>query len=251
MSNYDSLAMYYDVLTRDVDYSRIADFYELLFDKYGIHPGLMLDLACGTGTLTYLLAGRGYEMIGADMSDDMLSVAMAKSADYDVPIQPLFLRQDMRELDLYGTVSATVCALDGINYLQPEDLRKVFRRLSLFVEPGGIFIFDINSPKRLHEQDGQVFIDETDDIFCTWRAEYDKDNEACVYGFDVFVRDDNDLWERFSEEHTEYAHSCAFIQNELEKAGFGDVSFYGDFSLRPPEDGEERIVISAVNKRKD
>ena len=245
MSAYYSLAPFYDDLTQDVPYERFADFYELIFRRYGVQPRMLLDLACGTGTLTVLLARRGYEMIGADASEEMLSVAMDKAAGEDLAVLPLFLCQSMEDLDLYGTVNAAICSLDGINYVPAEALPEVFHKLHLFVEPGGVVIFDVNTPEKLRGLDGQVFLDETEDVYCVWRAEFDDGRGALIYGMDVFARLDDDTWERGAEEHIEYAHSPALLTQILTEQGFGEIAVFGELTDRPPKPGEQRIFVAA------
>lgn len=242
MSAYVPLAQRYDVLTRDVPYDRFADFYERLWEKYGIRPTVVLDLACGTGTLTAILAKRGYEMIAVDGSEEMLSEAQDKIYDPDIAVTPMLLCQDMTELDLYGTVNACVCSLDGINYLPPEELKNVFHRLRLFIEPGGVLIFDINTPEKLRAQDGEAFIDETDDVFCVWRAELE--GESLHYGIDLFLRDGK-KWTRSREEHTEYLHTTDRLVRELEKEGFTEIRLFGELREEEPAPGEQRIFIAA------
>ncbi len=245
MSAYESLAAYYDSLTGDVPYGRFADFYELIFRRYAVRPTLVLDLACGTGTLTWELARRGYEMIGVDASPDMLAEAMEKGGEADAPVAPIFLNQSMETLDLYGTVSAAVCSLDGVNYLPPESLGTVFERLRLFVEPGGLFIFDVNTPERLLALDGQVFLDETEDVYCVWRAELSEDGGALRYGMDVFSRTEDDRWERSFEEHTEYIHPVERLIEELTAHGFGEIRVFGELRDEPPRADEQRVFIAA------
>lgn len=245
MSAYEALAPHYDSLTGDVPYGRFADFYELIFQKYGARPTLVLDLACGTGTLTNELACRGYELIGVDASADMLAEAMEKAGESGAPIPPVFLNQTMEELDLYGTVSAAVCSLDGVNYLPPEDLSKVFERLRLFVEPGGLFIFDVNTPRKLRSMDGQVFLDETDDVYCVWRAELTGDGAALRYGMDLFSLTRDGLWERSFEEHTEYIHSLERLVDALESHGFGEIRTLAELRDEPPREDEQRIFVAA------
>ena len=195
MSAYTGLAPFYDSLTRDVDYGAFLRFYEQVFDAYGKRPASVLDLACGTGTLTCLMAEHGYEMIGVDASSDMLSIAMQKSCELPVEIRPLFLAQSMQKLDLYGTVEAAVCSLDCVNYLAHEDLDEMLRRLCLFVEPGGIFIFDVNSVEKLRSLNGQIFLDENEDVYCVWRADMDPSEDYLRYGMDLFCRE-GDIWTR-------------------------------------------------------
>ena len=249
MNQYERLAPFYDSLTQDVDYEDIADYYEDVFEKYGVKPKMLLDLACGTGTLTWLLAGRGYEMIGVDLSSEMLAEAMQKGGNEDVPIKPVFINQPLEELDLYGTVEAAVCCLDGINYIPEDKITEVFRRLNLFIEPGGVLIFDINSPKKLREMDGQMFIDETDDVYCVWRAEFDETENCCFYGMDIFVSDGDNKWDRLFEEHLEYLYEPKHLAKLLEMCGFKDIGIYGERSFDPPDENEERIYITARNTR--
>lgn len=238
MSCYASLAGYYDRLTGDVPYERFIEFYEAEFARDGGEFRLLLDLCCGTGTLTCELARRGYELIAVDASVDMLMQAREKSAELRCP--PLFLCQDAAELDLYGTVDAAVCSLDGMNYIAPEDLSEVFRRLHLFIRPGGLFIFDIRTPDWFRALDGDIFVDEKDDLLCLWRADFDVDMSAMIYGMDIFSRA-GALWERSSEEHIEYAHEPEMLRAALESAGFVDVRLCRDC----PQGDAGRLFIAA------
>ena len=239
MSCYRFLAPWYDKLTGDVPYTRFADFYEAEFRRNGGEFKLLLDLCCGTGTLTDVLSRRGYEMIAVDSSVEMLMEAQSKSAGLETP--PLFLCQDAAALDLYGTVDAAVCSLDGMNYIPPEDLPEVFRRLWLFVRPGGLMIFDIRTPEFLRSLDGDVFVDEQEDVLCLWRADFEEALPAIIYGMDIFSRQGR-LWQRESEEHVEYAHEPAALQALLEQTGFHDVC------LRPdcPQGDMGRLFITAI-----
>lgn len=239
MSCYRALAPWYDRLTGDVPYERFADFYEAAFRQTGGEFKLLLDLCCGTGTLTYELARRGYEMIAVDASVEMLMETQAKAAGLAVP--PLFLCQDAAALDLYGTVDAAVCSLDGMNYIPPETLPEVFHRLHLFVRPGGLLIFDIRTPDFLRSLDGDVFVDEQEDVLCLWRADFEETLPAIIYGMDIFSRE-GALWQRESEEHVEYAHEPATIQALLEQAGFHSVCLRSDC----PQGDMRRLFITAI-----
>ncbi len=241
MNCYAALAPWYDSLTGDVPYREIADFYESEFAADGGEFRLLLDLCCGTGSMTWELAGRGYEMIAADRSADMLMQAREKSRP--CAFMPLFLCQSAEELDLYGTVDAAVCCLDGMNYIPPADLREVFRRLHLFIRPGGLLLFDIRTPEFLRSLDGQVFVDEREDVLCLWRADYDAELGALVYGMDLFTRRGR-LWERSGEEHTEYAHEGAALRELLEEAGFADVRLRRD----GPQGDAGRLYLIAERK---
>lgn len=248
MSSYTALARFYDALTHDVPYNAIADFYEMLLRQNTDKVGTILDLACGTGTLTSLLAQRGYEMIGTDASADMLSVAAEKS--WGLTQRPLYLNQPMENLDLYGTVDAAVCSLDGINYVKPQYLAEVFRRVRLFLNPGGLFIFDIHTPDKLRNLNGEIFLDETEDVFCVWRAEFFEEEAACRYGMDIFARDGRQ-WSRSREEHIEYAYEPAELVMMLTDAGFHNIKMYGDLVDRPPAANDQRLFFCAQRPGND
>lgn len=244
MSAYNALAPFYDKLTQDVNYDAFVEFYEQVFASYEIAPKMVLDAACGTGTLTRLMADKGFEMIGVDQSFDMLSVAAEKMADMEANTRPLLLNQPLQELDLYGTVDAAICALDSINYIAPEDLRPIFERIHLFLEPGGVLVFDINTPAKLKNLDGEIFIDETEDVFCVWRAEYEERQKACFYGMDIFSRE-GDIWRREFEEHVEFLHEPEMLARLLEAIGFQGIKILGDCRLHEPGSGDERLFIAA------
>ena len=220
MISYGPLARFYDGLTGDVPYEAFAAYYRGLFASDGGEFHLLLDLCCGTGTLTVLLAKDGYEMIGADSSPDMLSVAREKAEEAGVNV--LFLCQSAGELDLYGTVDAAVSSLDSFNYLEPESLPEVLHRLYLFIRPGGLLIFDIRSKEWLQQLDGSTFVDEDDDVLCLWRADYEEEEDLIVYGMDLFSRSGM-LWERQREEHVEYAYEEEELVHLLTEAGFESV----------------------------
>ena len=241
MSCYGPLASWYDQLTGDVPYEQFANFYEAEFARAGGEFRLLLDLCCGTGTLTWLMAGRGYELIGADASVDMLMQAREKGLAVKTP--PLFLLQDAAELDLYGTVDGAYCSLDGMNYIPPEDLPQVFHRLYLFIRPGGLLIFDLRTPEWLRALDGEVFVDENEDMLCLWRADFDQDLNAVIYGMDIFSRV-GELWDRSGEEHIEYAHSPETISKLLSDSGFINIRLRRD----GPQGNSGRLFICAERK---
>jgi SAM-dependent methyltransferase len=242
MSSYASLAHFYDALTTDVPYVSMADYYENVFKRRNVPVKSILDLACGTGTLTRLLAERGYDMIGADASPDMLSEAAEKTSD--LVNRPLLLHQPMECLDLYGTVDAVICSLDGLNYARPDRICEILRRVRLFLEPGGVFIFDIHTPSKLESLDGEVFVDETKDVFVLWRAEFDRLTAACRYGMDIFVREGK-KWTRNREEHIEYAYEPAVLAKLLKDTGFEQIEICGDLTQEAPTEKDERLYISA------
>lgn len=247
MNCYEELAASYDSLTEDVEYRRRASFLQKLLGKSRIPVHTVLDLACGTGTMTCLLAEAGYEMIGVDQSEDMLAEAAGKQVSPG-KIPPIYLQQSMETLDLYGTVEAAVCCLDSLNYLTDvRALRRTLQRLHLFVAPGGVFLFDINTPEKLRGLDGQVFLDEGDDVYCVWRTEFNKRSRICTYGMDIFQRE-GALWRRSQEEHYEKAWEVEELTGFLREAGFWHIRTYGDCVLRAPREQEQRIYFTCIRE---
>ena len=246
--SYGPLAGCYDQLTYDVDYPRWADYIEKHFARRHIPGRTVLDLACGTGSLTRELARRGYEMIGVDRSPEMLAQAAEKNRGVS-PIEPIFLCQSMEKLDLYGTIDACVCCLDSVNYVtDPKKLERAFARVRLFLMPGGLFLFDVNTPEKLEGLDGQVFLDETEDTYCVRRAAWSRRGRTCSYFMDLFRREESGLWRREEELHRERAYTVPELTAMLERAGFADIRTYAAFRFRPPAPGEQRIFFTA---RKD
>ena len=249
MCCYENLAFSYDRLTNDVDYEATVDFYYAILEREGLKPRTAVDLACGTGSVTELLARRGLEVMAVDMSEDMLAVASQKTAE--MYPAPWYLCQPLQELRLPRAVDLAVCALDSLDYItDPEDCRKAIRRIYKYLNPGGIFIFDVNTPEKLRAMDGQVFLDEDDDVYCVWRGEFDDQTNICSYGMDLFQRR-GDLWERSFEEHCEYAYSREQLVSYLKEAGFTHIGVYADRLFEDPREGEQRIYIKArKGKRK-
>ena len=249
MAAYENLAFSYDRLTNDVDYEATVDFYYQILEREGLKPRTAADLACGTGSVTEILAKKGLQVIGVDMSEDMLTVASQKTAD--LYPAPWVICQALQDLRLPRAVDLAVCALDSLDYItNPEECRKAIRRIYKCLNPGGIFIFDVNTPEKLRAMDGQVFLDEDDDVYCVWRGEFDEETNICSYGMDLFQRT-GDLWERSFEEHCEYAYSQEQLTGYLKDAGFTHVEVYADRLFEEPREGEQRIYFKArKGKRK-
>lgn len=242
---YSFLAGSYDGLTRDVDYGGLADYLESWFSKARRPVRTVLDLACGTGTLTWLLAERGYETIGVDLSPEMLARAQEKAPKGFSGELPMFLNQPMDRLDLYDTVDACVCCLDSVNYvLKPQKLQRAFCRVHEALEPGGLFLFDADTPEKLESMDGQVFLDETEDEFCVWRGEYSAKRRICSFWMDIFRRR-GQAWERGGELHEEYAYTMDELEEYLKEAGFTGIKRYGELKRRAPRPGEQRVFFAA------
>ena len=249
MDAYHALAVSYDRLTNDVDYEATVDFYKEILKREGLHPRTAVDLACGTGSVTEILAKQGLDVIGVDLSEEMLTVAMEKVMDMERP--PRFICQPLQELFLPRGVDLAVCALDSLDYItDPADCARAIRRVYKALNPGGIFIFDVNTPEKLRAMDGQVFLDEDENVYCVWRGEFDPQTNICSYGMDLFQRR-GEVWERSFEEHREYAYSREQLTGYLKAAGFTHIEVYADRLFENPREGEQRIYFKArKGKRK-
>ena len=246
MTQYSSLAELYDRLTDNVPYEKYAAQIERLFRRYRQKPSLVLDLACGTGSLTALLAERGYEMIAADLSPDMLAVAREKCRDLAVP--PVFICQDMCELDLYGTVQAAVCCLDSVNYLTDRrQLKRAFSRVSLFLEQGGLFLFDVKTPAMFRTMDGLCSVDEDKGWFSAWRYGWDGRSSLCVHQVDLFF-EHGGTYLRQTEEHIQRAYQRSVLEQALHETGFALRGVYQGLSLRPAQEETGRLFFAAQKK---
>lgn len=239
MSAYGALAGSYDALMADGAYRRRAAFLERRLRKSPIPVETVLDLACGTGTIACLLAERGYEVLATDGSEEMLTQAAAKAAGLERP--PLFLRQAMPRLRLARPVDAVVSTLDSLNYLTAErDLRETFRRVRRWLKPGGLFLFDVNTPYKLRRMDGQLYMDETEDSVCVWRTFFSEKKQVCTYQVDLFRLRPDGAWDRSFEEHRERAWSEEVLRECLREAGFSALRLTGDLTDRPPKPDEDR-----------
>ena len=246
MSAYESLAACYDELTYDIPYEKTLTFFERLCAREHVQPHSVLDLACGTGSLSLLLARRGYRVIGADLSSDMLAEAEQKAQALPEN-RPFFICQPMQRLRLAEPVDAVICALDSLNYVtKPADCRKTFRRVYDALTPGGLFVFDINTPAKLRGLDGQVFLDETDDTYCVWRTEYCRG--LCTYYMDLFTLAEDGSWDRSFELHRQRGYSVEQLTQWLEEAGFTEIRTWGDGKLRRPVPGEDRVYFTCIRK---
>jgi len=243
MDAYHNLAFSYDRLTSDVDYDATVDFYFQILEREGLRPRTAVDLACGTGSVAAILAERGLRVTGVDLSEEMLTVAVSKTSHLEN--KPLFVCQPLQELRLPRGVDLAVCALDSLDYItNPADCQRAIARIYRALNPGGIFIFDVNTPEKLRAMDGQVFLDEDEDVYCVWRGEFDEEANICSYGMDLFQRS-GDLWRRSFEEHREYAYSQQQLTTYLKNAGFTHIEVYADRKFEAPAEGEQRIYFKA------
>lgn len=247
MSAYETLASAYDGLTSDIDYGKTLSFLEAILAQADRKPQSVVDLACGTGSMSLLLAKKGYQVIGVDISEEMLTQAACKAGELTENM-PWFIRQSMDKLRLPMEADAVFCLLDSLNYLtEPEKCRKTFGSVYKALASGGVFLFDINTPYKLRSLDGQVFLDENDESYCVWRADFDREENICYYGIDLF-RKKGKLWERSFEQHSEYAYEPEVLTRWLREAGFGEIRLYGDCRMEAPADTEQRIYFAAFKE---
>ena len=247
MDAYKALASSYDRLTNDVDYKALVDFYWEILRREKVSPRTAVDLACGTGSVAVLLAREGLQVTGVDMSEEMLTVASQKAVDMENP--PMFVCQSLQRLRLPRGVDLAVCALDSLDYiLDPQVCQEALHRIYKALNPGGCLIFDVNTPEKLRAMDGQIFLDEDEDVYCVWRGEFDEKTNICSYGMDLFQRVGS-VWHRSFEEHREYAYSQAQLTEMLRQARFTRIAVFGDGRLEAPREGEQRIYFKARKGR--
>lgn len=242
LESYTVLAQFYDQLTTDVPYLQWADYLQKQFSRHKISVHSITELGCGTGTLAAILAERGYQVTAVDLSPDMLSVAAEKCGNLGVQL----VCQDMSRLTLPEPSDAIICCLDSLNYVtRPSQVQRTFTQVWNALKPGGVFIFDVKTPFALEGADGQVYIDENDDIYCVWRGEYDKRRRICGYGIDLFVLQEDGSWYRDGEYHEEYAYTMDELNSWLTAAGFTSIKQFGNLRLSAPKPNEERVFFIA------
>ena len=250
---YQDFAKIYDEFMQTIPYTVWADYIETVWKAHACKPHLVLDLACGTGSLTLELSKRGYEMIGADLSPEMLDIAREKSVEAHQDI--LYLMQDMREFELYGTVDSIVCTCDSLNYiLDEEELKQVFRLAENYLDPGGLFIFDMNTEYKYREMlQDQTFADTAEDAAFIWQNYYYEEEKINEYQVTFFYQDETDpaLYRRQEELHYQKAYSVQTICRLLEECHLKVEGVYDGFTLNPPSQQSERICFTAREQRKE
>ena len=243
MSGYHIFSQFYDNLTFNVDYVKRAEYLQSVLSLCG-HPwGLTLDLACGTGSLTLELKEKGVDIFGIDGSYDMLSIAMEKAADRGEEV--LFLRQQMENLDLYGTIDTCICTLDSLNHITDKDkLQKVFDRVALFMNPDGYFVFDVNTVyKHQHILGNNTFVYDTDSEYCVWQNSL-KENNIVNIELDIFERE-GEVYHRHTERFKERAYGIDELKEMLSKSGFEALHVYHDMTTEPLRCDSDRAVFVA------
>lgn len=243
---YRSFAQVYDMFMNNVPYEEWSDYLESLLKEYGVNDGLVLELGCGTGSVTELLAKKGYDMIGIDNSMDMLEIAMEKKMESGHDI--LYLLQDMREFELYGTVAAIVSICDSMNYItEDEDLLEVFRLVNNYLDPGGVFIFDLNTIYKYREIMGERTIAENREEGCfIWDNFYDEEEQINEYNLALFIPEGDDgLYRKYEEIHYQRGYELERVKELLEEAGLAFVAAYDAFTKEPVKADSERIYVIA------
>lgn len=239
---YSGFAYIYDKLTNDINYEKWADYIIKIFEKYRISAELILDLGCGTGNFSIEMARRGYELIGVDISEDMLSCASEKTRNEGLEI--LYLNQDMTEFELYGTVDAVVCLLDSINYITDKRaLKRMFKLVNNYLNPGGIFIFDINSNFKFEKiLDKNVFYSVDDDVTYIWENNFNKKSKICEFDLTFFIRSEVG-YTRYDELHYERSYCIEEIKEMIISTGLELKAIFDAHSFKSPKTESERIFF--------
>ena len=245
MEAYTSFAEVYDTFMDNVPYEEWADYLEERLKEYGVKDGLVLELGCGTGSMTELLAEKGYDMIGVDNSEDMLEIAMEKRIESGHDI--LYLLQNMQEFELYGTVKAVVSVCDSVNYItEKAELEEVFRLVNNFLDPQGIFIFDFNTEYKYREILGnQVIAEDREECSFIWENYYDHTSMINEYELTLFVQEEDDLYRKYQESHFQKAYTLRDIRSMIEASGLKFVTAYDAYTQKAPMHNSERITVIA------
>lgn len=252
MEAYTNFAEVYDTFMDNVPYEEWADYIQNILKQYRIEEGLVLELGCGTGSMTELLALKGYDMIGVDNSEDMLELALNKRMESGHDI--LYLLQDMQEFELYGTVKAIVSVCDCVNYItEEEELIEVFRLADNYLDPGGIFVFDFNTEYKYREILGdQVIAEERPECSFIWDNYYDARKKLNEYELTLFVKceEEGSLYRKYQEVHYQRAYTLEQVRRLIEASGLRFVAAYDGYTRNSPSDTSERICVVAQENRK-
>ena len=250
MDAYTGFAAVYDMFMDNIPYGEWCEYLTDILKDYGVEDGLVLDLGCGTGKLTRLLAGKGYDMIGVDLSEEMLEIAMEHQAEEGGEI--LYLLQDMREFELYGTVAAVVSICDSMNYLMEyDDLVQVLSLVNNYLDPGGVFVFDLNTPYKYREILGEQTIAENrEEGSFIWENYFDEEDGVNEYDLTLFIREGDGRFQKFEETHFQRSYTLGEVQEALLEAGMEFVTAYDAFTKEPPKEDSERTYIVAREKGK-
>lgn len=251
MEAYTSFAEVYDTFMDNVPYQEWAGYLRKYLVEYGVEDGILLDLGCGTGSMTEELAGFGYDMIGVDASPEMLEIAMKKKAESGHDI--LYLLQDMREFELYGTVRAVVSVCDCLNYIMEEDeLVEVFRLVNNYLDPAGIFVFDFNTEYKYRELLGdQTIAENREQCSFIWDNYYEEESGVNEYELTLFIEGEDGRYDRYQEIHLQRAYTLEKMRELLERAGMEYLTAYDAYTGKMPHPESERLLVIARECGKD
>ncbi|MCD8019744.1 MAG: class I SAM-dependent methyltransferase [Clostridiales bacterium] len=250
MKTYENFARVYDELMDNVPYETWADYIQNVLKKYHIDDGLMLELGCGTGKMMSLMAEKGYDMIGVDSSVDMLQLARERTQN--LPGSFLYLLQDMRAFELYGTVRSVISVCDSVNYItEEEDLTQVFRLVNNYLDPGGIFVFDFNTEYKYRDVVGDsVIAEDRDDVSFIWYNEYDEEEHLNYIDLSIFVQEQQDLFRKYQEQHIQKGYTLEQMKRLIRAGGLCYLEAYDEYTGRCAHDQSERIVLVAREQGK-
>ena len=245
MASYESFARVYDMFMDNIPYEEWCEYLHMLLKQYGVEDGLVLELGCGTGSMTELLAQQGYDMIGVDNSMEMLEIAMEKKVESGHDI--LYLLQDMREFELYGTVKAVVSVCDSMNYItEEEDLLEVFKLVNNYLDPKGVFIFDLNTIYKYETLLGDNTIAENrEESSFIWENWYDEETQINEYDLTLFIENEDGLYEKYEETHYQRAYEIERVCQLIEEAGMKVEAVYDAFTTEAVHEESERVYIVA------
>lgn len=238
---YENFAEYYDNLMLDVDYKKRTEYVLSIFTEYDIKPKLLLDLCCGTGNFSTNFAKEDIDVIGVDISEDMLLIAREKMLEDKLDI--LYLCQNATELDLYGTVDGAVCLMDSLNHITNySEFCKAINKVSLFLEKDRLFIFDVNTEFKSKAILGNnSFVSEENGVFLAWQNAYDNKTKTNDILLDFFTENEDGTYTRASENIVERVYTSKEIEKALNDAGLKIENVFDDMKKTPPTDNSQRV----------
>ncbi len=250
MASYEQFAQIYDLALNELPYEEWLLYIETIFEKYKTSPKLILDLGCGTGSMTNLMATKGYEMIGVDLSEDMLAVARDKAKEENSDV--IYLNQDMTKLDLYGTIDAVISCGDALNYvLDEKDLLAAFKNVNMFLNPGGLFVFDMNTVYKFKEVLGNnTYAENLDASAYIWENYFYEEESINEYEVNIFIQNDDGTFDKTTEIHHERGYTIDQIKELLAAAGMTLEAIYHDGTFEPVKPTTERMYFVAREKGK-
>ena len=250
MEAYSEFAGVSDMFMDNIPYREWGEYLIDLLKEYEINDGLLLDLGCGTGTMTEILSEAGYDMIGVDNADEMLNIAISKreQSGHDI----LYLNQDMREFELYGTVRGIVSICDSINYITEEDdLLQVFKLVNNYLDIGGLFIFDLNTEYKYRQIGDATIAENREEGSFIWENNYYEEDMINEYDLTLFIRGEDGRYDRYMENHLQRAYPLDRVKELIKEAGLEFVTAYDAFTREPVKAESERVYVIAREHQKE